>query len=158
MPSPTLADDSKALRRLTLIVCVLFAFGLQLSVAVAGQKLIPIKEKKLPIYPPLARRAHLVGGDVQLVAEIDRNGVVTSVHGSGTHPLFCKAAEENLRQWKFGPFAPDQQFPANFKITFSYRMAGSPAAYSVPATVKWKLPERVEIVVPPPIMEPNYAH
>jgi hypothetical protein len=145
MFSVKIVHNSKALGRLTVLVFVLFAFRLQLSTTAAGHDRVPIKEKKPPIYAPIARQARLTG-DVQLVAEIDRDGVVTSVHGCGAAPLLCKIAEDNLREWKFGPFPVAQKFPLTYKITYSYRIVGPlQAGQPHPAPVAWDLPNRVII-------------
>lgn len=131
-------------------VCLAWAAGADAYSAHAEQ--VPIRQKNPPTYCPLAIQAALVG-DVRLVAEIAQDGSVTSVQGSGAHALLCKCAEDDLRTWKFGPFASDQKFPVMFEIVFSYRLRGSPTAKRKPPKVIWKLPGRVEITQRPVILQ-----
>jgi TonB family protein len=55
-----------------------------------------------PIYPPIAKRAHLVG-TVKLVLIVTPEGTVKTVRTLGGNPLFVTAAEEAVKQWKFEP-------------------------------------------------------
>jgi protein TonB len=55
-----------------------------------------------PIYPPIARSAH-VGGVVILDAVLDATGRVSSVRVLRSVPLLDQAAVDAVRQWRFTP-------------------------------------------------------
>jgi len=55
-----------------------------------------------PIYPPLARQAHL-SGDVLLEAVISREGTIESLRVINGQPLFVNAAIDAVRQWLYQP-------------------------------------------------------
>ena len=55
-----------------------------------------------PIYPPLARQAHL-SGDVLLEAVISREGTIESLRVINGQPLFVNAAIDAVRQWIYQP-------------------------------------------------------
>jgi hypothetical protein len=68
-----------------------------------------------PAYPPLARQTR-VQGDVRIKVTTDGE----SVRGAETiegPPLLSKAAEDNVRTWKFAPHSP-----ASFIVTFRYKL------------------------------------
>src|ERR1700738_793124 len=58
-----------------------------------------------PEYPSPARYEGAQGTAIVMVT-IDSSGKVTYAHGSGAPDVLVKAAEENARQWVFGPFPP----------------------------------------------------
>ena len=53
-----------------------------------------------PVYPPLARQAHIVG-DVELLLEVRVNGSVESVDVVSGHPLPKQAAVDSAKQSRF---------------------------------------------------------
>jgi protein TonB len=55
-----------------------------------------------PIYPEIARLAHVIG-TVILQAVIDEEGNVSQLKVLSGHPLLAPAAEEAVRQWKYSP-------------------------------------------------------
>jgi protein TonB len=56
-----------------------------------------------PVYPELARRAH-IGGTVVLNAVIRPDGKVGSVEVASGNPLLARAAADAVRQWRYEPF------------------------------------------------------
>jgi len=56
-----------------------------------------------PEYPPIARRARVIG-PVEVQVVIDEDGDVISATAISGHPLLREAAEDAARQWKFQPF------------------------------------------------------
>jgi TonB family protein len=85
------------------------------QVAEPPQKLPVVKSGEMPFYPPLARVAH-VEGDVQLRVTTDGSGVASVVVESG-QPMLAKAAQDNVRTWKFEPHEP-----TSFSTLFSYHL------------------------------------
>lgn len=56
--------------------------------------------KVAPVYPPLARQAHLTG-IVKLVAVVTPEGAVKRVRTVGGNPVLAAAAEDAVRHWKY---------------------------------------------------------
>lgn len=55
-----------------------------------------------PVYPPLARQAH-IQGDVVIESVIDIAGRVTQMKVVSGSPLLVQAAEQALEQWRYQP-------------------------------------------------------
>jgi protein TonB len=55
-----------------------------------------------PVYPPLARRAH-VEGAVHLTAIIDKEGKIVELKVVDGHPLLINAAVDVVKQWRYRP-------------------------------------------------------
>jgi TonB family protein len=63
----------------------------------AGRKAI---EKIAPVYPELARRAH-IRGVVKLEVVVKPNGSVKSANALGGSPALIQSAIDAVRKWKF---------------------------------------------------------
>jgi TonB family protein len=75
-----------------------------------------------PVYPELAKRVHL-SGDVHLEAFIDEEGNVTEVKILDGNQLFCDAAVEAVRQWKYTPTVHNgEPIPILVSIKISFRI------------------------------------
>jgi TonB family protein len=85
------------------------------QVAEPPQKLPVVKSGEMPFYPPLPRMAH-VEGEVQLRVTTDGSGVASVVVESG-QPMLARAAQDNVRTWKFEPHKP-----TSFSTLFSYHL------------------------------------
>jgi TonB family protein len=55
-----------------------------------------------PVYPPIAKRAHMAG-TVKFVLIVTPEGTVKTVRTLGGNPLLVIAAEEAVKRWKFEP-------------------------------------------------------
>jgi periplasmic protein TonB len=55
-----------------------------------------------PIYPELARRAH-ISGTVLLEAVIDEEGSIAEIKVLSGHPLLREAAVQAVKRWKYSP-------------------------------------------------------
>ncbi|MCB0220511.1 MAG: TonB family protein [Chrysiogenetes bacterium] len=55
-----------------------------------------------PVYPPLAKQAH-VSGAVRLRAVIAADGTVESLQVLSGHPLLIRAAADAIQQWRYRP-------------------------------------------------------
>lgn len=113
-----------------------------------------------PDYPFSARYEGLQGTAVVMVT-IDSSGRVTYAKGSGAPDVLVKAAEENARQWVFGPFPPVAEFPIYHTIRYVYKLEGKPKFVAIYPVIRTSLPDRIEIsAVPlvsdyPPVEEYN---
>jgi protein TonB len=56
-----------------------------------------------PIYPPMARVAH-VQGDVVLRATISKGGVIENLQVVSGHPILIQAAMDAVKQWRYKPY------------------------------------------------------
>lgn len=69
-----------------------------------------------PIYPPLARQAR-IQGDVRVRLTTDGESI-TNLEAVAGQPLLRKAAEDNVRTWRFAPHRP-----STFYVVFRYKLA-----------------------------------
>ena len=94
-------------------------------------------------YPPVARMAR-IGGDIVIVASIDSEGKVSVPVLPPGHPLLVRAAEENIRTWRFqsGPIT-------ELRVTYHFKIEGEPT-YSQSSLCKFDFPDSVTIVTTPP--------
>lgn len=61
-----------------------------------------IVSRVAPVYPELARRMH-IGGRVVLLVAVDANGKVSSTKVESGHALLVNAAEDAVKRWHFAP-------------------------------------------------------
>jgi len=75
-----------------------------------------------PVYPPLARSAH-IEGYVILETVIDVSGNVTSVTVLRGHPMLDQAALDAVQQWKFTPARlNDEAIPVVMTVTVQFKL------------------------------------
>ncbi len=109
-----------------------------------AHKLPVVKSGDMPFYPSLPRTAQ-VEGEVDLQVTTDGSSVVSVTSDYG-NLLLVKAAQDNVRTWKF-----EQHEPTVFSTVFSYHLVKEFVTYScdldVPdnGTVILKLPAEVDI-------------
>jgi TonB family protein len=132
--------------RLLAVLAVLLICGCQ-------QSGLHVQYMTEPEYPSPAQYAKIQGNvNVELVITAD--GKVVSARGSGASPLLIEAAENNAKQWVFGPFPTRSQFPIHHTIAYTYVLQGDPTVVNVMATVRTYLPDRVEVIAAP--LESDY--
>ena len=108
------------------------------------QKLPMVKSGAMPLYPSLPRIAQ-VEGEVDLRVTTDGSGVVSTEVEYG-NPLLAKAAQDNVKTWKFEPHEP-----TSFSTAFFYHLEWESSTYSCKpdlpdnGSVVLKLPARVDI-------------
>lgn len=75
-----------------------------------------------PIYPDLARRAH-IQGTVVLLMVVDESGAPMQVRVLEGHPALQEAALQAARQWRFEPAQMDgHPVAASFRLTLNFRL------------------------------------
>jgi TonB family protein len=92
-----------------------------------------VQESKLirrvePVYPELAKQAH-VQGRVVLVVTVDEEGNVSEIKVTRGHSLLYEAAVMAVRQWKYSPtLLNGEPVPviAMVTVTFSFAASGEP--------------------------------
>jgi TonB family protein len=91
--------------------------------ASAGAPSFRILKQTTPLYPPIAKAAH-VSGQVVLQIEIGKDGHVTSSKVVSGPPMLVGSAQECVKQWVFEPVLTD----------------GTPASASTTVTIRFDLP------------------
>jgi TonB family protein len=81
-----------------------------------------IRPEASPVYPPLARQAH-IEGEVVLDADISKEGSVDALRVISGHPLLITAAINAVKEWRYKP----------------YMLSGAPVAVNTHITVKFSL-------------------
>ena len=126
--------------RLSYYFLVLSALSLSMGCAAAQEipeTLPKVLQHSDPIYPPIARTAH-IQGEVLVKVITDGESVLTAEAEAG-NPLLRKSAEDNIRTWKFAAHVP-----GTFHVTFRYRFLSgnqevaflnSPGTVEITATV-----------------------
>lgn len=104
-----------------------------------------VLEHSEPIYPPLARQTH-IQGEVSVKFTTDGESVREAVAQTG-HPLLRKAAEDNVKTWKFVSHTP-----STFNVTFRYKLMESNVEVAF-----LQSPTIVEILASPPETTIYYA-
>ena len=118
----------------------------------------PQEQQRFPVhvesleYPLVARNARITG-DVVIVAEIDAGGHVSIPSAPTGHPLLSKAAEENVKTWRF-----QSGRESEMRITYHFKLDDNvkPTNYYQTRTAV-DLPDSVTVVAPFPQVETNYS-
>jgi hypothetical protein len=107
----------------------------------------------VPLYPPLARAAH-VQGAVHVRITTDGHRVIAT-HVEDGHKLLAVAAEENARTWQFATHQP-----TTFTITYSYKLVPEWKGDPGNPIVVLRLPTEVEVsrAPMPPLGTSSAAH
>ena len=89
-----------------------------------------------PVYPPLAKAAH-ISGAVVVEVTIDESGIVQSARAISGHPLLKDAAVQAAQGWKFQPTTlSGTRVKVIGTITFNFQMDSNPEAPSLDAAEK----------------------
>ena len=126
---------------------IIFIFVLMLAALGCREKL-RVERIADPEYPSPARYESLQGTVVVMVT-IGSDGRVTYAKGSGAPDILVKAAEQNVRQWVFGPFPPVCEFPIHHSIRYVYKLEGKPKVVAIEPVIKTLLPDQIEISAVP---------
>jgi len=79
-----------------------------------------------PVYPPLARQAHLQGR-VVLQVRISKSGDVVNLQLISGHPMLAPAAIEAVKQWKYMPYLLNgEPVEVETKVTVNFTLADKP--------------------------------
>jgi protein TonB len=92
---------------------------LKLSQGVSRGLLIKSVE---PVYPPMARQMHLQGA-VELLANIGKDGSITSIKLLSGDSVLSRAAIDAVKQWKYKPYyLNDQPVEIQTQITVKFKL------------------------------------
>ena len=113
---------------LALGLCALFLLSHQ-SCAVQGvpraggpQNGVVLIKLVQPIYPPVARVAHIMG-DVDLLISVRQDGAVDTVVATSGHPLLKESAVTSVRQSKFECRGCTEQFN-KYRLVYTFQIEG----------------------------------
>lgn len=97
----------------------------------------------VPLYPPLARAAHVEG---VIHVEVTTDGAkVVAARSKDSYKILADAAEENAKTWKFATHDP-----TTFTVTYRYRLVVEPKGNP---TVILRLPTEVEVLTMPRLID-----
>ena len=85
---------------------------------------VVLTKLRLPVYPRIARTAHITG-DVELRLQIGRNGSVQSVEYIGGPPLLQRTAMESARQSEFDCRKCTEDV-TTYHLIYSFELSGDP--------------------------------
>ena len=81
--------------------------------------------KVQPIYPPLARVAHIQGA-VMLRAVISRRGTIENLQVISGHPMLVRAAMDAVLQWRYRPYVLNgDPVEVETQVTVNFSLSGS---------------------------------
>jgi TonB family protein len=93
----------------------------------AGQ----IITKVAPVYPPLARQAH-IQASVVLKVLISKSGDVEKIQLFSGHPMLAPAAIEAVKQWKYKPYLLNgDPVEVSTTVTVNFTLSGKSPAQGV---------------------------
>jgi TonB family protein len=102
----------------TLIIAIMLSAGLYIAPRAVQAQARPGRraiENPAPVYPELAKRAH-IKGVVRMELAVRANGSVRSVRVLGGNAALLESATEAVHRWKFEPAA--QETTEVVQITF----------------------------------------
>jgi len=105
-------------------------------------------------YPGLAAAARITGTAV-LRVRVDGGGNVLSTRGLSGHPVLVKAAEANLRLWRFSTLGQRRQkAETEFDFTYVFQLKGGSDTSRPCSGLTYEYPDRVTIVSEAPHLMP----
>jgi len=122
------------------------ALGLVLAGRVYAADWMPVQLEALR-YPALGYQAR-IKGIVHLTLTLDDTGSVSVVEVVSGHPILARAAEENIRSWRFASLCaakPNQLQTLEF--TYDFRLEGAVADHPI-TRFRYEHPNRVIVISP----------
>jgi TonB family protein len=129
-----------------MLLVLALSFSTAASVAQQLTESLPVvTAASVPLYPPLARQAH-IEGEVRLEISTDGDRISNVDIVSGQRML-AEATKENVNTWRFRPHTRTR-----FVVTFRYRLLPVPeesrcSATNANSNVALKLPKEVDVSV-----------
>lgn len=136
------------MRRLLVLAIFLTAHA-----AVAQQRKISVQEFVAPIYPPIAKQAHIVG-DVKLHFDVSPGGELQDVQVVTGHPMLAQAALDAIAKWRFhcDDCAYNETFSHSFIFSFQFDESEDGGK-----DVHYDFPGRLTIYAEPPVFTGEVA-
>jgi protein TonB len=77
-----------------------------------------------PLYPPLAKQAH-IQGQVVLRAVIRRDGMIENLQVLSGHPMLAQAAMDAVKQWRYRPYSLNgEPVEVETQVTVNFVLSG----------------------------------
>ncbi len=100
-----------------------------------------LMKKVAPVYPPLARQAH-IQGRVILKVRINKSGDVVNLQLVSGHPILAPAAIEAVKQWKYQPYLLyGDPIEAETNVTVNFTLPDKPPVEGVVGDMPGGVPE-----------------
>jgi TonB family protein len=100
-----------------------------------------LMKKVAPVYPPLARQAH-IQGRVILKVRISKSGDVVNLQLVSGHPILAPAAIEAVKQWKYQPYLLyGDPIEAETNVTVNFTLPDKPPVEGVVGDMLGGVPE-----------------
>jgi len=97
----------------------------------------------LPLYPPVARTAH-VNGTVEIQVTVERGAVVDAQVKSSSSPLLSTPAVANVKTWQF-----QSEDRTTFPVTYVYQIEGEQTPLPENPKIELDLPRLVKVTARP---------
>ncbi len=130
---------------------LLFLYAVLFEAVCMGAEPLCVRDIIVPKYPAAARMAR-IQGSIGIDLEIGRDGKVLSAKALGGDGLLKQESVNNVRLWSFAP-PGGKEFPIKHRITYEYRLRGDPVSYNPIPTVRFNLPDHVQITTKPMALE-----
>lgn len=117
-----------------------------------GQKGVVLTKLFPPLYPPIAKQAH-VTGDVELMVSIRKDGSIELAVAISGHPLLKQATVDSAMKSQFECRSCDESV-ASQRIVFSFQLG--PTAYCSETPITPKIVDRQEVSYPQVIYSLNH--
>jgi hypothetical protein len=119
----------------------------------ACSRRVEVKEIVQPEYP-IVEQSNGVAGAVEVLIQVGVDGRVISVSEapdeSGANPELLGAAKNNAKQWLWGPFPANFEFPWYHRVRYNYKLRGQRTHFPYrPLIIKTHLPDEIEIIAIP---------
>lgn len=144
--------------RLTALLLLLFALNALAVSQVATSTRVRVSQevaegliqnKVAPVYPPLARQAH-IQAPVNLKVQISKSGDVEKVELISGHPMLAPSAIEAVKQWKYRPYLLNGELvEVETKVVVNFTLSDAPAAEGVAGDAPGGLPGFAPEPLPP---------
>jgi TonB family protein len=123
------------------------AILLMCASALAQQHKISVQKYEFPIYPVIAKQAH-ISADVKLQLEMLPSGEVQNVRVVTGHPMLTQAAIDTIKKWRFHCDDCAYGVPFDHQFTFSFRIQGETKSEAV-----FQLPVRLMVYAAPVVLD-----
>jgi TonB family protein len=91
------------------------------SVVSSPPLVLRILSRIQPVYPPIAKQAHLEG-EVYLSVKVSPDGSVLEVHSEGGNSILVRAAIEAVMKWRYQPFVDSSDEPIETHVKFDFKL------------------------------------
>ena len=114
----------------------------------AQEHKITVQKFEPPVYPPIAKQAH-IEGTVKLQLQVSAQGDVTDAKVLSGHPMLVRFALENVKKWRF--HCDDCAYGEAFNHEMAYDFEIDYGQHGG-RTIEYKFPDKVNIYTESPVI------